>query len=139
MFRSLMYDHPQGSSFVLSAITSPLASFVQLFIWYVAVCCLQCNVCIENDSLVLFTIIWRNWSIWRKQKNWLSYVCVFPKYLSVGCLVVNCLLCRISNWTKQTIGEVVKHQVQKTTPEDGHTLMTETCRVLTFRNRAFYI
>jgi hypothetical protein len=37
---------------------------------------------------------------------------------------------RISNWTKQIIGEVVMHEVQKTTPEDGHTVMTETCRVL---------
>jgi hypothetical protein len=37
---------------------------------------------------------------------------------------------RISNWTKQTSGEVVMHKVRKTTAEDGHTVMTETCTVL---------
>jgi hypothetical protein len=31
--------------------------------------------------------------------------------------------------TKQASGEVVMHKEQRTTPEDGHTIMTETCRV----------
>jgi hypothetical protein len=39
MFRSLFHDHPQGSSFVLSAFTTfqlPASSFV--FFGYVAIC-----------------------------------------------------------------------------------------------------
>jgi hypothetical protein len=47
MFRSLLYDHSQGPSFVLSAsTTSPLVCFVQLLIRYVAVCCLCVCVCV---------------------------------------------------------------------------------------------
>jgi hypothetical protein len=49
MFRSLLYDHPQGPSFVLGALPLLcLFCFVQLLIQYVAVCCLQCNVCIRK-------------------------------------------------------------------------------------------
>jgi hypothetical protein len=41
MFRSQLYDHPQGSSFVLSAATAfPFVCFVQFFVRYVAICCL---------------------------------------------------------------------------------------------------
>jgi hypothetical protein len=59
MFRSSLFDHPQGLSFVLSATNiSPLACFVQLFIRYVAVCCLQCNVCIRMIPWFLFKNIW---------------------------------------------------------------------------------
>jgi hypothetical protein len=51
MFRSPLFDCPQGLSFVLSAsTTSPLVCFVQLFIRYVAVCLCAC-VCV-TDVLV---------------------------------------------------------------------------------------
>jgi hypothetical protein len=78
MFRSLSYDHPRGSSFVLSAL--PL---LRLF----------------ASSFALFGV-------------WLYvYVSVCPVYLSVGCL------------------QTTHRQVH---PEDGHMIMTETCRVFNY-------
>ena len=51
MFRSLLFDHLQGPSFVLSDVTtSLLVCFVKLFIWYVAVCCLC--VCVLTDKFI---------------------------------------------------------------------------------------
>ena len=47
MFRSQLFDHLQGASSVLSAVTySLLVCVVKLFIWYVAVCCLC--VCVPD-------------------------------------------------------------------------------------------
>jgi hypothetical protein len=47
MFRSQLFDHLQGASFVLSAVTTALlVCVVKLFIWYVAVCCLC--VCVPD-------------------------------------------------------------------------------------------
>jgi hypothetical protein len=95
MFRSPLFDHPQGLSFVLSASTTfPLVCFVQLFIRYVAVCCLQCNVCIRMIPWFFIYQYMKNWCMWQK-KCGLTYVCVGPMYLSVGCLVVKCLLLRV--------------------------------------------
>jgi hypothetical protein len=56
MFRSLLYDHPQGSSFVLSVLPLlRLFCFVQLLIRYVAVCVYVsvCPVYLPMGSLVV--------------------------------------------------------------------------------------
>jgi hypothetical protein len=56
MFRSLFHDYLQGLSFVLSVFTTfqlPASSFV--FFRYVAICHLQCNICIRN-LIFFFTV-----------------------------------------------------------------------------------
>jgi hypothetical protein len=110
---------------VLSAATiSPLVCFVQLFILYVAVCYL--------------------------------YVCVCPLYLFVGCLVVNSSQSdilqtgtsgthtHIHTHTQTTYSYIPDKQLDEANkrrrssgtkhkrrpPEDGQTVVTETCRVL---------
>jgi hypothetical protein len=64
MIRSPLYDHPQGSSFVLSAVTAfPLVCFVHLFVRYVAVCCLcvcvsvvpACGMTTPEDGHIVVT------------------------------------------------------------------------------------
>jgi len=47
MFRSQLFDHIQGVVVLSAVTTSLLVCVVKLFIWYVAVCCLQYNVCIR--------------------------------------------------------------------------------------------
>jgi hypothetical protein len=54
MFRSLFHDHPQGSSFVLSAFTTfqlPASSFV--FFGFVAVCHLF--VCVSGVAVCVLS------------------------------------------------------------------------------------
>jgi hypothetical protein len=69
MFRSLLYDHPQGSSFVLSAL-SLLRLLTSSFTYSVCGCMPSMCMCVRCTCL---------WVVW-------SFMC--PVYLSVGCLVV---------------------------------------------------
>jgi len=49
-------------------------------------------------------------------------------YLSVGCLVVNIPNKQLDNANKQISTNSTKHE--RRPPEDGQTIVTETCRVL---------
>jgi hypothetical protein len=51
MFRSLLYDRPQGSSFVLSAFTTFLMFASSFVFFYVAVC--NVMFALENNSTIL--------------------------------------------------------------------------------------
>jgi len=134
-------------------LPSPLVCVVKLFIWYVAVCCLcvcmpDVLVCgmfgCEQPSLLLRQVVYLVCGCM------LSYVCACLMYLSMGCLVVNSqpnipqtstsgmhthrqhtATYQINNSTTQTSGEgsnKTKHK--RRPPEDGQTIVTETCRVL---------
>jgi hypothetical protein len=92
MFRSLLYDHPQGLSFVLSAFTNfPAACFVIcLFgMWQYAVC--NAIYALQNNSTVFIYQDMNELKTYDGRIS-LTYVYVFPVYLSVGRLVVNCIL-----------------------------------------------
>jgi len=64
-------------------LPSLLVCVVKLFIWYVAVCCQQYNVCIRMIPWFFFPRYEEKWSIWRKGYG-LTYLCVCLMYLSVG-------------------------------------------------------
>jgi hypothetical protein len=108
MFRSLLYDHPQGSSFVLSAL--PLfrlfASSSCLFgMWLYVV--RNVMFALENDSMVLFIKDMKELKHMTKTKKWTYLcVCVCLMYLSVGCLVMHCLLLRVGAARVHTTGLV---------------------------------
>ena len=125
-------------------LPSLLVCVVKLFIWYVAVCCQQYNVCIRMFPWFFFP------KIWRKVKHMTERVWT---YLSV-CVpdVLVCGICahipqtstsgthtyrqhtatyQMNNLTTQTSREgsnSTKHE--RRPPEDGQTIVTEACRVL---------
>jgi hypothetical protein len=75
-------------------LLSLLVCVVKLFIWYVAVCCLQYNICIR--MIPWFYLPWYEENEAYDEKGVdLTYVCACLMYLSVGWLVVNCLLLRV--------------------------------------------
>ena len=116
MFRSQLFDHLQGVVFR-------------------AQCCYCFSVCLR-----------RLFGMWL----YVVYVCACLMYFSVGCLVVSSqpnipqtsisgththrqhtATYQINNFTTQTSREgsnSTKHE--RRPPEDGQTIMTETCRVL---------
>jgi hypothetical protein len=92
MFWSLLYDHPQGSSFVLSAFTTfrLLASSFAFSVCGCMPCAMRCLHKKKNFTVFIYQDM-------KKLKTYdgrirLTYVYVCSVYLSVGCLVMNCLL-----------------------------------------------
>jgi hypothetical protein len=105
MFWSLLYDHPQGSSFVLSALpllrlfaSSRCLFRMWLYVVYVCVCPMYLSVgclvvrcvgvcclcmCVCPMYLSVGCLVVRYVAVY------CLCMCVCPMYLSVGCLVVN--------------------------------------------------
>jgi hypothetical protein len=91
MFRALLYDHPQGSSFVLSALPLlRLFCFVQLLIRYVAVCCLCVFVCV-CPTYVGHTHTYTNHIFSHRIVLWV-YIYMFRPYI----LVIVRLCCKLN-------------------------------------------
>ena len=116
MFRSQLFDHPQGTVFR-------------------AQCCYYL-LCLFASSSCLF-------GMWL----YVVYVCSCLMYLSVGVVSQpnipqtstsgththrqHTATYQINNWTTQTSREVVTAlSTEDGPPEDGQTIVTETCRVL---------
>jgi len=93
MFRSQLFDHLQGVILCASAITTFSACLCRLFGMRLYV---VCNIifALEWFHDYIYQDMKKKLSIWRKGYG-LTYVCACLMYLSVGCLVVNCLLLRV--------------------------------------------